>query len=93
MARILLDRHRPRRDKAEQQDGTLKGAFAVFHISIPENYRDKLVETDDRGESDRRLVRPTCREGGVSDMTRGGERKRRFNLKIALIYISQLGPR
>ena len=71
----------------------LKGAFAVFHISIPENYRDKLVETDDRGESDRRLVRPTCREGGVSDMTRGGERKRRFNLKIALIYISQLGPR
>ncbi|OQE00967.1 hypothetical protein PENSOL_c005G10104 [Penicillium solitum] len=46
--------HRPRRDKAEQQDGTLKGAFAVFHISIPENYRDKLVETDDRGKSDRR---------------------------------------
>ncbi|KAJ5410352.1 uncharacterized protein N7487_004711 [Penicillium crustosum] len=53
-ARFLMDRHRPRRNKAEQQDGALKGAFAVFHISIPENYRDKLVETDDRGKSDRR---------------------------------------
>lgn len=49
-----MDRHRPRRDKAEQQDGALKGAFAIFHISIPENYRDKPVGTDDRGTSDRR---------------------------------------
>lgn len=49
-----MDRHRPRRDKAEQQDGALKGAFAIFHISIPENYRDKPVGTDDRGKPDRR---------------------------------------